>query len=173
MRRSGRPTGPEVKPARLQGTAFHGSSAPTTARPSPGLGKPYAAVPWWVKLGIVPERIEPGHPEPKNLDEETASARAQPDLAFDRFRPATTTKGRTRRVCCTRVQAHPARISSPEYVAAVTVRVRSWRDQVEGGPVIRECVPQRRARSSCNRTSEVHTVRTTPDRYPRGSTRHP
>ena len=48
---------------------------------------------WWMKLGIVPERIEAGHPEQngrhermhRTLKQETANRRAQ-QRAFDRFR---------------------------------------------------------------------------------------
>ena len=55
---------------------------------------------WWVKLGIVPERIEPGHPEQngrhermhRTLKAETAkppaATPADPQRAFDRFRHA-------------------------------------------------------------------------------------
>lgn len=61
---------------------------------------------WWMKLGIVPERIEAGHPEQngrhermhRTLKQETANRRAQ-QRAFDRFR--TQRWGCKLRRCCT------------------------------------------------------------------------
>ena len=111
-----------------------------------GLGSLSPLSAWWVKLGIIPERIEPGHPEQNGrlerlhstLKSETATPpEANPrrqQRAFDRFRdsykndrphetlgqlpPATlyTPSPRT----------YPSRVSEPDYGAEVTVRrVRS------------------------------------------------
>ena len=63
-----RPTGPEVK--RSLKRAFREYGLPRVIRTdngppfaSVGLGSLTPLSAWWVKLGIVPERIEPGHPE--------------------------------------------------------------------------------------------------------------
>ena len=63
-----RPTGPEVK--RSLERAFREYGLPRVIRTdngppfaSVGLGSLTPLSAWWVKLGIVPERIEPGHPE--------------------------------------------------------------------------------------------------------------
>lgn len=97
---------------------------------------------WWIKLGIAPERIEPGKPQQngrhermhKTLKEEVASKpeanlQAQ-QLAFDRFRGeyndvrphealgmATPSSRYT-----TSRRAMPASLSSPEYPATMEVR---------------------------------------------------
>ena len=62
------PTGPEVK--RSLERAFREYGLPRVIRTdngppfaSVGLGSLTPLSAWWVKLGIVPERIEPGHPE--------------------------------------------------------------------------------------------------------------
>ena len=63
-----RPTGPEVK--RVLDRAFREYGLPHAIRTDNGppfaglgLGSLTPLSTWWVKLGIVPERIEPGHPE--------------------------------------------------------------------------------------------------------------
>ena len=97
---------------------------------------------WWMKLGIVGERIEPGHPEQngahermhRTLAEETAappeySARAQ-QLAFDRFRrmyneerPHQALEMRTPSALYQpSPRAYPERLPAPEYGSALTVR---------------------------------------------------
>lgn len=65
---------------------------------SVGLGGLSAVAVWWIKLGIIPERIEPGHPEQngrlerlhRTLKAEAANPpqgnRRQQQRAFDRFR---------------------------------------------------------------------------------------
>ena len=113
---------------------------------SVGLGSLTPLSAWWVKLGIVPERIEPGHPEQngrlerfhRTLDEETATPpepnRRRQRRAFDRFRhsynderPHEALGQRPPSLLYTpSFRSYPARISSPEYGAAATVRsVRS------------------------------------------------
>jgi transposase InsO family protein len=117
---------------------------------------------WWIKLGIVPERIEPGKPEQngrhermhRTLKDEVkpeADARAQ-QLSFDRFRheyndvrphealEMATPKSRytvSRRVM-------PASLSSPEYPSTMEVRrvapngYLSWQGQyVRISPLLR------------------------------------
>lgn len=97
---------------------------------------------WWIKLGIVPERIEPGHPEQngrhermhRTLGEETANppgaTRAEQQRAFDRFRheyndqrphealgqkpPA--------KVYVTSARIYPERLREPEYDREFVVR---------------------------------------------------
>ncbi len=110
---------------------------------------------WWIKLGIVPERIELGHPEQngrhermhRTLQEETASPpqanrRAQ-QRAFDRFqreynevRPHEALDMQTPDAiyrCSPR--PYPARVPEPEYGSAMSVRrvqmhgEFNWRNQ--------------------------------------------
>jgi transposase InsO family protein len=97
---------------------------------------------WWIKLGIVPERIEPGHPEQngrhermhRTLGEEAANppgaTRAEQQRAFDRFRheyndqrphealgqkpPA--------KVYVTSARVYPERLREPEYDREFVVR---------------------------------------------------
>jgi len=97
---------------------------------------------WWMKLGIVPERIEPGHPEQngvlerlhRTLAEETASppednARAQ-QQAFDRFlyvydeeRPHQALSWQTPSLFYRpSPREYPARVPQPEYGSAFKVR---------------------------------------------------
>ena len=146
-----RPTGPEVK--RSLKRAFREYGLPRVIRTdngppfaSVGLGSLTPLSAWWVKLGIVPERIEPGHPEQngrlerfhRTLDEDTATPpepnRRRQRRAFDRFRhsynderPHEALGQRPPSLLYTpSFRSYPARISSPEYGAAVTVRsVRS------------------------------------------------
>src|SRR5208337_2328952 len=97
---------------------------------------------WWMKLGIVPERIQAGHPEQngrhermhRTLAEETASppaanARAQ-QRAFDRFRQVFNEE-RPHQALAMRTpsslyqpspRAYPARVPEPEYGSALRVR---------------------------------------------------
>jgi transposase InsO family protein len=110
---------------------------------------------WWMKLGIVPERIAAGHPEQngrhermhRTLKQETASppaenARAQ-QRAFHRFRreyneqrPHEALRMQTPSTVYTRSsRPYPARVREPEYPSAMHVRrVRpsgsfSWKKQ--------------------------------------------
>jgi transposase len=115
------------------------NGAPFASRAIAGLSR--LAV-WWMKLGIVPERIQAGHPEQngqhermhRTLAEETASppeanARAQ-QRAFDRFlyvfnqeRPHQALHMRTPSSCYQpSPREYPARVPEPEYGSALTVR---------------------------------------------------
>jgi len=97
---------------------------------------------WWMKLGIVPERIAAGHPEQngrhermhRTLKEETASPpaanrRAQ-QRAFDRFRqefneerPHHALNMQTPSSCyAPSPWPYPARVAEPEYGSAMRVR---------------------------------------------------
>ena len=146
-----RPTGREVKLSLER--AFREFGLPRVIRTDNG--PPFASVGlasltplsvWWVKLGIVPERIEPGHPEQngrlerfhRTLDEDTArppeANRRLQRRSFDRFRhsynnerPHEALGQRPPSLLYTpSFRPYPARISSPEYGAGVTVRsVRS------------------------------------------------
>ena len=115
------------------------NGAPFASRAVAGLSR--LAV-YWMKLGIVPERIEPGHPEQngrhermhRTLKEETASPaaanrRAQ-QRAFDRFRReyneqrphealGMQTPG-SRYACSPR--EYPGRVPEPEYDSSLQVR---------------------------------------------------
>ena len=128
------------------------NGAPFASRAVAGLSR--LAV-WWMKLGIVPERIEPGHPEQngrhermhRTLQEETASppeydARGQ-QRAFDRFREIFNEErphqalGMRPPSCWYQPspRPYPARVPEPEYGSALQVRrVRpcgnfTWRGQ--------------------------------------------
>ncbi len=128
------------------------NGAPFASRAVAGLSR--LAV-WWMKLGIVPERIAAGHPEQngrhermhRTLKQETAvppaaNRRAQ-QRAFDRFRreynqerPHEALGMQTPSVVYTRsARAYPARVPEPEYGSALQVRrVRdrgdfSWKHQ--------------------------------------------
>ena len=97
---------------------------------------------WWIKLGICPERIEPGHPEQngrhermhRTLKQETAAPpaanlRAQ-QRAFDGFRsdyneerPHQGLELRTPGECYHgAARAYPSRVDEPEYAAPMQVR---------------------------------------------------
>jgi transposase InsO family protein len=97
---------------------------------------------WWMKLGIVPERIAPGHPEQngrhermhRTLKQETAmppaeNRRAQ-QRAFDRFRreynevrPHEGLGMQTPAACyAASARTYPARVREPEYGSALQVR---------------------------------------------------
>ena len=115
------------------------NGAPFASRAIAGLSR--LAV-WWMKLGIVPERIDAGHPEQngrhermhRTLKQETASPavanrRAQ-QRAFDRFRqeynqerPHEALGMRTPAACHTpSPRAFPDRVPVPEYDSAMQVR---------------------------------------------------
>ena len=142
-----RPTGLEIKPVlerifRECGLprVIHTDNGPPFA--SVGLGSLSPLSVWWIKLGIIPERIDPGHPEQngrlerlhRTLKAETASppraSRSAQRRTFDRFRHEYNTE-RPHEALGQRPPAqlyvpserpYPARISSPEYEAEVTVR---------------------------------------------------
>ena len=113
---------------------------------SVGLGGLSQLAVWWVKLGIVPERIEPGHPEQngrlerlhRTLKAEAASPprrnRPAQQQAFDEFRrqynqerPHEALGQQTPvRHYQPSLREYPARLRSPEYPPEVQVRrVRS------------------------------------------------
>jgi putative transposase len=115
------------------------NGAPFASRAVAGLSR--LAV-WWMKLGIVPERIAAGHPEQngrhermhRTLKQETASPpaanrRAQ-QRAFDRFRreyneerPHEALDMETPSAVYARSsRAYPARVPEPEYGSAFQVR---------------------------------------------------
>ena len=115
------------------------NGAPFASRAIAGLSR--LAV-WWMKLGIVPERIQAGHPEQngqhermhRTLGEATASppqrnARAQ-QRAFDDFRyvfneerPHQALGMRTPSSCYEpSPRPYPARVPEPEYGSALRVR---------------------------------------------------
>jgi len=113
---------------------------------SVGLGGLSKLAVWWVKLGILPERIEPGHPEQngrlerlhRTLKAEVAHPprgnRREQQRAFDEFRrqynqerphEALGQQAPARHYQPSR-REYPARVSSPEYPSGVQVRrVRS------------------------------------------------
>lgn len=146
-----RPRGPEVR--RALERAFREYGLPRSIRTDNG--PPFASVGigslsplsiWWVKLGIIPERIQPGHPQQngrlerlhRTLKADTASPPqtnpTRQQQTFDRFRqtynaqrphealgqlpPAAAYSPSSR--------PYPSRLNSPQYGADLTVRkVRS------------------------------------------------
>ncbi len=157
-----RPDGAHVQP--LFEATFREFGLPQVLRTDNG--PPFATVAvhglgrlavWWIKLGIDPERIEPGHPEQngrhermhRTLKQETAAPpaanlRAQ-QRAFDRFRrdyneerPHQGLQLRTPGECYHSAtgRAYPSRLEEPEYPAAMTARrvlegrIRWWRQRV-------------------------------------------
>ena len=115
------------------------NGAPFAARALAGLSR--LAV-WWMKLGIVPERIQPAHPEQNGrherlhltLQQETmtplaANRRAQ-QRRFDQFRreyneqrPHEALDMRPPASCyASSPRPYPARLPQPEYGTAMTVR---------------------------------------------------
>lgn len=123
----------------LPGAIRTDNGAPFASRAVAGLSR--LAV-WWMKLGIVPERIAAGHPEQngrhermhRTLKQETASPpaahrRAQ-QRAFDRFRreyneqrPHEALDLETPSAVYTRSsRPYPARVPEPEYGNALQVR---------------------------------------------------
>ena len=142
-----RPRGPQVR--RVLERAFREYGLPWTIRSdngppfaSVGLGSLSPLAVWWVKLGIVPERIDPGHPEQngrlerlhRTLKAETASppratARKQ-QRAFDAFRHIYNQE-RPHEALGQQPPEHryypsfrpyPTRVCSPDYELGVTVR---------------------------------------------------
>ncbi len=141
------PNGPQVQ--RVLERAFRQYGLPRAIRSDNG--PPFASVGlaslsplaiWWVKLGIVLERIEPGHPEQngrlerlhRTLKAETASPpQANPrrqQRAFDAFRhtyneerphEALGQQPPARRYHPS-LRSYPSQVSAPEYEAGVTVR---------------------------------------------------
>jgi transposase InsO family protein len=141
------PRGPQVR--RVLERAFREYGLPRAIRTdngppfaSVGLGGLSSLAVWWVKLGILPERTEPGHPEQngrlerlhRTLKAETASP-PQPtwrrqQRAFQAFRSsynedrpheALGQQPPARRYR-TSVRPYPTRVASPEYEAGMTVR---------------------------------------------------
>ena len=122
------------------------NGAPFASRAIAGLSR--LAV-WWMKLGIVPERIAAGHPEQngrhermhRTLKQETASPpaanRRRQQRAFDRFRrefneqrPHEALNLETPSAVYTRsARAYPARVPEPEYGSAFQVRCVAERGQ--------------------------------------------
>jgi transposase InsO family protein len=109
---------------------------------TPGIGGLSALSVWWIQLGIIPERIEPGHPEQngrhermhRTLKDEVASPPAESMIeqqrSFDRFRriynderphEALGMKTPATRYTPSR-RAMPPRPSSPEYPDTMKVR---------------------------------------------------
>ena len=146
-----RPNGLEAR--RVLERAFREYGLPRAIRTDNGV--PFASVGlgslsplsvWWVKLGIIPERIEPGHPEQngrlerlhRTLKAETATppqvSRRRQRRAFDRFRHSYNNERPHEALrqlppanyYSPSLRQHPSRIRSPEYGGEVTVRrVRS------------------------------------------------
>src|SRR5262249_32257680 len=97
---------------------------------------------WWMKLGIVPERIQPAHPEQngrhermhatlqqETMDEMAANRRAQ-QRRFDHFpreynedRPHEALAPQTPASCyCWSPRPFPARVREPQYGSSMRVR---------------------------------------------------
>jgi len=141
------PNGSQVRPVLEQ--AFREYGLPDAIRSdngppfaSVGLGSLSSLAVWWVKLGIVPERIDPGHPEQngrlerlhRTLKAETATppratARKQ-QRAFDDFRH-TYNQDRPHEALGQEPPEHryypsfrpyPTRVCSPDYELGVAVR---------------------------------------------------
>ena len=151
-----RANGPEVRQF-LEG-AFREYGLPRAIRTdngppfaSVGLGSLSQLAIWWVKLGITPERIEPGHPEQngrlerlhRTLKAETASppqaTRCKQQKAFDTFRQtynderpheALGQQPPARRYHPA-FRSYPSRVSAPEYEAGVTVRQVGTNGQIK------------------------------------------
>ena len=143
-----RPRGPEVR--RVMERAFREYGLPWVIRSdngppfaSTGLGGLSPLGVWWVKLGILPERTQPGHPEQngrlerlhRTLKAETASPpQATPrkqQRAFSGFRASYNEErphealGQTPPAKWYRpsARAYPGKVGSPEYGAEITVRM--------------------------------------------------
>jgi len=142
-----RPNGPQAR--RVLERAFREYGLPWAIRTdngppfaSVGLGSLSSLAVWWVKLGIVPERIEPGHPEQngrlerlhRTLKAETASPPRQTgrrqQRAFDTFR-RTYNEERPHEALgqqppanhyCSSFRSYPNRVRAPDYEVGVTVR---------------------------------------------------
>ena len=142
-----KPRGPQVR--RVLEEAFREYGLPWTIRSdngppfaSVGLGGLSPLAVWWVKLGILPERTQPGHPEQngrlerlhRTLKAETASPpQATPgkqQRAFGGFRTSYNEErphealGQVPPAKRYRSSArpYPARVESPEYEGGTTVR---------------------------------------------------
>ena len=141
------PKGPQVR--RVLERAFREYGLPWAIRTdngppfaSVGLGSLSSMAVWWVKLGIVPERIEPGHPEQngrlerlhRTLKAETASppraTTRRQQRAFDTFRQtynierpheALGQQPPARRYHAS-PRSYPSRVRAPEYDVEMTVR---------------------------------------------------
>ena len=107
-----------------------------------GLGGLTTLSVWWIKLGITPERIEPGHPEQngrlerlhRTLKQETTKppmpSRQSQQRAFDAFRGGYNEQrphealGQQPPSSVYRpsLREYPKRVESPEYGSGVTVR---------------------------------------------------
>ena len=142
-----RPNGPQAR--RVLERAFREYGLPLAIRTdngtpfaSVGLGSLSPLAVWWVKLGIIPERIEPGHPEQngrlerlhRTLKAETASppqttSKGQ-QRAFDTFRQTYNSERPHEALgqqppdqhYSPSSRSYPRRVSSPEYEVGVTVR---------------------------------------------------
>ena len=141
------PRTPQVR--RVLDRSFREYGLPRTIRTDNG--PPFASVGlgglttlsiWWVKLGITPERIEPGHPEQngrlerfhRTLNEETASpprpSQRSQQRAFDAFRNGYNEERPHEalgqqppsRVYRPSHREYPRRVLSPEYGRDVTIR---------------------------------------------------
>ena len=147
----GQPNGPHVR--RVLEQAFREYGLPCAIRTdngppfaSVGLGSLSSMAVWWVKLGIVPERIEPGHPEQngrlerlhRTLKAETASppqaTRQRQQRTFDTFRRDYNIERPHEALgqeppahwYHSSIRSYPSRVPAPEYEVGVTVRqVRS------------------------------------------------
>lgn len=145
------PRGPEVQ--RVLERAFRTYGLPRAIRTdngppfaSTGLGSLSRQAVWWIKLGIVPERIAPAHPEQngrlerlhRTLKAETAlpphATAAAQQRAFDAFRrqynderPHEALGQRTPASCYhPSFRPYPVRVPEPTYPSAMAVRrVRS------------------------------------------------
>ena len=142
-----RPRGPQVR--RILERAFREYGLPWTIRSdngppfaSVGLGSLSPLAVWWVKLGIVPERIEPGHPEQngrlerlhRTLKAETASppraTTRRQQRAFDTFRQTYNIERPHEalgqqppaRHYHASPRSYPSRVRAPEYDVEMTVR---------------------------------------------------
>ena len=142
-----RPNGPQAQ--RVLERAFREYGLPRAIRTdngppfaSVGLGSLSSLAVWWVKLGIVPERIEPGHPEQngrlerlhRTLKAETArpprANRHIQQSAFDTFR-RTYNEERPHEALEQQppashyrpsLRSYPSRVRVPEYEVGVTIR---------------------------------------------------
>ena len=165
-----RPTGPETR--RALAHAFREYGLPRVIRTDNGppfagvgLGSLSPLAVWWVKLGILPERIAPGHPEqngrappphPQGGDGLAAQSQRAPPAADLRPLPAQLQRGAAPRglgatPAGSAVHALVPPLSCSPRLAGVRDRghgtpgARQRRDQVEGRPGLRERDPQRRA----------------------------
>ena len=142
-----RPRGPQAR--QVLERAFREYGLPRAIRSdngppfaSVGLGSLSSLAVWWIKLGIIPERIDPGHPEQngrlerlhRTLKAETASpprpTRRKQQRAFDTFRQSYNTERPHEALgqqppaskYLPSPQSYPSRICAPDYGAGVTIR---------------------------------------------------